>query len=214
MNSRHNDMALKKDVMAVDSEQSAAKRGVAGGRHIPKRSSESESAAAGGGAAGAEDEELTVPRAAMNKMIKELLPNVRIANEARELILACCTEFIHHLSTEANDICNRQQKKTISADHVLGALDSLGFGAYRQDAEAVLKDCKAVAAKRRRQSTRLENLGIPEEELLRQQQELFAQARQQQAELAQQEWTQMQQAAQLQLQQQMSRTHAADEDDY
>lgn len=71
-------------------------------------------------AASAEDEDLTIPRAAMNKMIKELLPNVRIANEARELILACCTEFIHHLSTEANDICNRQQKKTISADHVLG----------------------------------------------------------------------------------------------
>lgn len=188
MNSRHNEMALQKE-----------SSGTAAGSN------------AGGGA---EDEELTVPRAAMNKMIKELLPNVRIANEARELILACCTEFIHHLSTEANDICNRQQKKTISADHVLGALDSLGFGAYRQDAEAVLKDCKAVAAKRRRQSTRLENLGIPEEELLRQQQELFAQARQQQAELAQQEWTQMQQAAQLQLQQQMSRTSAADEDDY
>lgn len=29
------------DVVAVDSEQSVAKRGVAGGRHIPKRSSES-----------------------------------------------------------------------------------------------------------------------------------------------------------------------------
>ena len=48
------------------------------------------------------------------------------------------------------------------------ALDKLGFTDYRTDAEAVLKDCKAVAAKRRRQSTRLENLGIPEEELLRQ----------------------------------------------
>jgi hypothetical protein len=48
------------------------------------------------------------------------------------------------------------------------ALDRLGFQDYRTDAEAVLKDCKAVAAKRRRQSTRLENLGIPEEELLRQ----------------------------------------------
>lgn len=55
------------------------------------------------------------------------------------------------------------------------ALDSLGFGAYKTEAEAVLKDCKAVAAKKRRRSTRLENLGIPEEELLRQQQELFAQ---------------------------------------
>lgn len=54
------------------------------------------------------------------------------------------------------------------------ALDRLGFNDYTIEAEAVLRDCKAVAAKRRRQSTRLENLGIPEEELLRQQQELFA----------------------------------------
>ncbi|KAB7506042.1 Protein Dr1, partial [Armadillidium nasatum] len=92
------------------------------------------------------DEEMTIPRAAMNKMIKEILPNVRVAVEARELILHCCT------------------------------LDKLGFGDYRADAEMVLKDCKAVAAKKRRKNTRLENLGIPEEELLRQQQELFAKA--------------------------------------
>jgi len=51
------------------------------------------------------------------------------------------------------------------------ALDHLGFGDYRAQAEEVGKDCQS---KRRRQSTRLENLGIPEEELLRQQQELFA----------------------------------------
>lgn len=47
----------------------------------------------------------------------------------------------------------------------------MGFGDYRAQAEEVGKDCQS---KRRRQSTRLENLGIPEEELLRQQQELFA----------------------------------------
>lgn len=135
------------------------------------------------------EEELTIPRAAMNKMIKEIVPSVRVANEARELILNCCSEFIHLLASEANDICTQQQKKTINAEHILGgkrimhflkslffsfltifisALDKLGFTDYRTDAEAVLKDCKAVAAKRRRQSTRLENLGIPEEELLRQ----------------------------------------------
>ncbi|KAK7862582.1 hypothetical protein R5R35_004193 [Gryllus longicercus] len=121
-----------------------------------------------------DDDELTLPRASINKMIKEILPNIRVANESRELILNCCTEFIHLLSSEANDICNTQQKKTINAEHVLQALDRLGFGDYRADAEAVLRDCKAAAAKRRRQSMRLENLGIPEEELLRQQQELFA----------------------------------------
>lgn len=52
----------------------------------------------------------------------------------------------------------------------------------------MLNDCKAVAAKRRRQSTRLENLGIPEEELLRQQQELFAKAREEQAAVEQAQW--------------------------
>ncbi len=54
------------------------------------------------------------------------------------------------------------------------ALDSLGFGEYKEDAKAVVQEAKAVAAKKRRASTKLENLGIPEEELLRQQQELFA----------------------------------------
>ena len=88
---------------------------------------------------GDDDDELTIPRAAMNKMIKELLPNIRVANDARELILSCCTEFIHLISSESNDICNQQQKKTISAEHVLGALDKLGYGDFRKDAEEVCR---------------------------------------------------------------------------
>ena len=66
-----------------------------------------------------EDDELSIPRAALNKMIKEIIPNVRVANDARELVLNCCTEFIHLVSSEANDICNKQMKKTISPEHVL-----------------------------------------------------------------------------------------------
>lgn len=51
------------------------------------------------------------------------------------------------------------------------ALEKLGYGAYKEEIEEIAKTCKE---KRRKQSTRLENLGIPEEELYRQQQELFA----------------------------------------
>lgn len=72
----------------------------------------------GGTAGTVEDDELTLPRASINKMIKELVPTVRIANEARELVLNCCTEFIHLLSSEANEICNQLNKKTINADHI------------------------------------------------------------------------------------------------
>lgn len=134
------------------------------------------------------------------------MPNIRVANESRELILNCCTEFIHLISSEANEICNQKNKKTISAEHILEALDklgksmkcnnqvdpshislSIGFNDFKRSAVDVLNDCKQAAAKRRRQSNRLENLGISEEELLRQQQELFAQARQQMNEEFQQQ---------------------------
>lgn len=66
-----------------------------------------------------EEDELTLPRASINKMIKELVPSVRVAFESRELILNCCTEFIHLLSSEANEVCNQNNKKTINAEHVL-----------------------------------------------------------------------------------------------
>uniref|UniRef100_H2Y7B0 Protein Dr1 n=1 Tax=Ciona savignyi TaxID=51511 RepID=H2Y7B0_CIOSA len=140
----------------------------------------------------AEEDDLNLPRAAINKMIKEILPQVRVSNEARELVVACCNEFIHLLASEANDICNKNTKKTIMPEHVLDALEALGFGTYVQRCREVLQECKHVAQKKRKGSSRLENLGIPEEELLRQQQELFAQAKQQQLEQEQQEWYQQQ----------------------
>ena len=126
------------------------------------------------------DEEPAIPRAALNKLIKEILPNLRVSAETRDLISSCCTEFIHLVASEANEICEKQQRKTITPEHVVEALTSLGFGEYRQDAESVMQDCREVQAKRRKCSTKLEKLGIPEDELLRMQQELFAKARLQQ----------------------------------
>ena len=154
------------------------------------------------------EDELTIPRASLNKMMKELLPNVRISNEAKELVMNCCTEFVHVIASRANEVCNQNQKKTIMPDHVLGgkgrpvasavnlqfqhsllrcllsALNTLGFGDMVGEAQEVLKGCKEMQAQRRKHSTRLENLGIPEEELLRQQQELFAKAREEQLQVS------------------------------
>lgn len=136
-----------------------------------------------------EEEELTIPRAAMNKLIKELVPDIRVANDSRDIILQCCSEFIRVVTSEANSICEEQQKKTMSAEHVMEALDKLGFSSYKTQAESAASDCKG---KRRRQSTRLEHLGIPEEELFRQQQELFAKAKAEQQQREQEEWMKMQ----------------------
>jgi len=106
------------------------------------------------------------------------------------------------VSSEANEICNRQLKKTILPEHVFEALQGLGFHSYIKEVRSVLQECKTQAANKRRASTRLENLGIPEEELLRQQQELFQQARLQQAQAEQEEFQQLQQAQAMAYQQQ------------
>jgi hypothetical protein len=95
------------------------------------------------------------------------------------------------------------------------ALDRLGFNDFRKPAEEVMEDCKQVAAKRRKQSTRLEHSGIPEEELLRLQQELFAKAREEQAQQEQQQWQMMQMAAQMAAHNPAGQSSAsADDDEY
>jgi len=140
-------------------------------------------------AATSQEDDLSLPRAAVNKMIKEMIPMIRVSNDARELLLSCCTEFIHLIASEANDICNQQTKKTISPEHVIAALESLGFHDYVEDVESVYQQFKTQAQSRKK-SLKLKNQGVSEEELLRQQQALINQAR---AAQAQEEWLHMQQ---------------------
>ncbi|XP_065890365.1 protein Dr1-like [Dysidea avara] len=127
-----------------------------------------------------QDDELHLPRTAVNKLIKEIVPHARIPNDTRDLLLSCCSEFIHLIASEASEISDREQRKTILPEHIIEALTGLGFTEYMEDVKSVYQEYKVQAAKRRREKSKLEKLGIPEEELLRQQQELFAQARAQQ----------------------------------
>ena len=87
----------------------------------------------------------------------------------------CATQFIHLLSSEANEICEKKHnKRTIAPEHAFTALENLGFGTMVKEGTNALNEYKSAVAKKRRKSHRLENLGIPVEELLKQQQELFA----------------------------------------
>ena len=57
-------------------------------------------------------------------------------------MIDCCVEFIHLVSSEANEICERETKKTISADHVIKALIELGFEDYVQDIQEIAVEHK------------------------------------------------------------------------
>eukprot|EP00842_Homolaphlyctis_polyrhiza_P000383 jgi/Hompol1/1345/HPOL_001085-RA len=71
----------------------------------------------GGGGGSATDEELTLPKATLAKLIQELLPSdIQTTKETRDLLGDCCV---------ANEISERESKKTISGEHVIQALKVL-----------------------------------------------------------------------------------------
>ncbi|KAG8862617.1 negative cofactor 2 transcription regulator complex subunit ncb2 [Tulasnella sp. 330] len=130
------------------------------------------------GPSGAGDDELTLPKATVYKCIQELLPNeLTCSKETRDLIIECCVEFIHMISTEANDICEKESRKTISPEHVVGALKLLGFEDYVEEVQDVLKEHKQQLKDREKKVSKFEASGLTEAELLAQQESLFNAAR-------------------------------------
>ncbi|KAI8829028.1 TATA binding protein-associated phosphoprotein [Chytriomyces cf. hyalinus JEL632] len=138
--------------------------------------------------------------ATIAKIIQEVLPNdLWCAKETRDLITDCClggfdslfnfgvtdprmhsffsTEFVHLISSEANEECEKESKKTITGEHVLAALRSLGFEDYITEVNGALDDHNKLSKERRKRSTKFDNSGISAEEKLRRQEALIEQAR-------------------------------------
>jgi histone H3/H4 len=133
--------------------------------------------------------------ATIQKIITEILGDksgLTFAKDARDLFIDCSVEFITLISSEANEISEREAKKTIAADHIDKALRELGFPEYVPEVLAVagehkeqLRVSRCLTASgddadgrqtREKKTSKMEQSGLTEEELLRQQQELFKSA--------------------------------------
>lgn len=124
------------------------------------------------------DDDLSLPKATVQKLVSEMLPpDLVFAKETKDLLIECCVEFVHLISSEANEICEREAKKTISAEHVIKALEELGFQGYIDEIHQVISDHKKQQRTREKKQSKLETSGMSQEELLRQQEELLSKAR-------------------------------------
>jgi down-regulator of transcription 1 len=86
-----------------------------------------------------------IPIATVQKIITEILPSSSgqsFARDARDLLIECCVEFITLISSEANDISEKEAKKTIAVEHIEKALTELGFQDYVPDVLAVADEFK------------------------------------------------------------------------
>ena len=76
------------------------------------------------------NEDLSLPKATVQKIITEILAHdsgVSFARETRDLMIECCVEFITMISSQANEIAEKDAKKTIACEHVTSALRELGW---------------------------------------------------------------------------------------
>ncbi len=137
--------------------------------------------------------------ATVQKIVGEILSGssgIAFSKEARDVLIECCVEFITLISSEANEISEKEAKKTIACDHIIKALDQLGFSEYVPavlEAAAEHKEVQKVCTPlntpismfsttnsdnqgREKKANKLEQSGMTLEELERLQQEQFAAA--------------------------------------
>ncbi|KAF4547103.1 Negative cofactor 2 complex subunit beta-like protein [Elsinoe fawcettii] len=127
------------------------------------------------------NEDLSLPKATVQKIINEVLASeggMSFAKESRDLLIECCVEFITMISSEANEIAEKDAKKTIACEHITKALEDLGFAEYVPDLLEVAQQFKTQQVTREKKQSKIEQSGLSEEELLRQQEELFRSATQ------------------------------------
>lgn len=139
------------------------------------------------------NEDLSLPKATVQKIITEVLGQIAasaskddkdahqtMTKPARDLLINCALEFLRMLSSEANEISERESKKTISLEHIETALTELGFGDYIPGCREVVEEWKETQKKRLDRGEKMKAFGgaksLGEEELLRMQQELLGQA--------------------------------------
>jgi histone H3/H4 len=92
-----------------------------------------------------------IPLATVQKIISEILTalaentgtsELTFAKDARDLLIECCVEFVTLISSEANEIAEKEMKKTIAAEHIVKALTDLQFEEYIKEIEEVAVEHK------------------------------------------------------------------------
>lgn len=105
------------------------------------------------------NDDLSLPKATVQKIINEVLSSnpslagldgqpggMTFAKETRDVLIDCCVEFITMLSSEANEIAEKDAKKTIACEHVTKALTELGFDEYVPELRKQADSFKNAAA--------------------------------------------------------------------
>ncbi|CAA7406842.1 unnamed protein product [Spirodela intermedia] len=90
-------------------------------------------AAGGGEGPAVREQDRFLPIANVIRIMRRVLPaHAKIADDAKETIQECLSEYISFVTSEANERCKQEQRKIITAEDLLWAMSQLGFDDYLQ----------------------------------------------------------------------------------
>lgn len=88
---------------------------------------------------GKKDEQM-LPHAGVGRIMRRaLLPNAKIAVDAKQAVQEYATEFVAYVTYEAAQRCKMEKHKTITGDDIVRTLASLGFENYVEPLKAYLR---------------------------------------------------------------------------
>lgn len=129
------------------------------------------------------------PLKTVANLVKESLPTgTKCSADVAPLMQSCLGEFLKMLTSQANEKAGADGKTQISEAHMDSALKELGFGHYVPSAPAPSTAGGAAPAGGKLAGKKRKKIGKPSElsheELLKAQEALFAEAKQQSSEAA------------------------------
>ncbi|XP_015586095.1 DNA polymerase epsilon subunit 3 isoform X2 [Cephus cinctus] len=88
-------------------------------------------------------EDLNLPNAVVTRIVKEALPNgVTIGKEARAAVAKAASIFILYLTSTANSIAKKGNRKTISGPDVIQAMEEIEFDQFIDHLQEALENFK------------------------------------------------------------------------
>ncbi|XP_034946768.1 DNA polymerase epsilon subunit 3 [Chelonus insularis] len=109
-------------------------------------------------------EDLNLPNAVVTRIIKEALPDgVTVGKEARVAVAKAASIFILYLTTSANTLAKKANRKTITGQDVLQAMEEIEFDRFINPLNEALSNFKK--SQREKKDTHLKKKQLKDDKL-------------------------------------------------
>ncbi|VEN42045.1 unnamed protein product [Callosobruchus maculatus] len=94
-------------------------------------------------------EDLTLPNASVQKIIKEALPdNTNVGKDARLALSRAASVFVLYVTSQASNEAQKVNRKTLTKEDVINALKDLEFENFIEPLQTALEEYKNAKAKK------------------------------------------------------------------